>query len=367
MEDFCPHSRGKGQAVSNKYLSRLVHTRAVQAACSRMSGQVAGDITAAMGHKELGNLQAGMAIVVPDGGGSLQYRWDIGAGTFDENSPPSGFKWWVPDEDDPPPSLSARLSNESPLSVDHKHQGTDGGNGTGKTLTVWDGTQFVIKVAGRLLARIEQRLDGVPGYKGFVAKSIARKVVGRAASTAIATVFSNTLSKDRRKTARRFISTRRWADNKFVGRHCGYAAYYRPRGRIAWPEWLWIERELARQRKRGKGGKSRNKHGGPTPPKTVRPRPTFTEWQAIKKNPVIGTARVMDHRRGKAWVDGFEDFVAEHLDKSPDDIAADIGQEAAKVIKREAVTPFFKWMTKGAQAQRPRTQHQVVNTPTTTF
>ena len=353
---------------SERWLRRLTHTRAVQAATTRMCGQVAGDMAAAMGHKELGNLQAGMAIVVPDGGGKIEYRWDIGGGTFDESAPPAGYKWWTPDADEPPPSLSATPSSEAPFNVNHASAGTEGGNGTGKVLTVWDASKHVMKVSGKLLAKVEQQLDGVPGYKGFVARSVARKVVGRAASTALATVFSNTFSNDRRKTARRYISTRRWKHNQFVGKHSGYAAYYRPPGRQALPEYLWLEREKARQKKRNnKGRKTRNNKNGPTPPKTKRPRPNFREWQQIQKEPIPGTARVCDHRRGQAWTDGWEDFVAENLNKEPDEIASGIGEAAASVIKREAVDPFFRWLTKGANSQRPRTQRQVVNTPTTTF
>lgn len=355
--------------MNNPYLAKLTHTRAVQTAVSRMAGQVAGDMAAAMGHKELGRLQAGMAIAVKESTDEVEYMWDKGGATFDETNPPAGYRWWVPDEDEPPPSLMNFSGIGDAVKTDHAHQGTSGGNGTGKVVTVWDGVRFVLKASGRLLARVEQKLDGVPGYRGFVAKSISRKVVGRAASGAIATVFSNTFSQERRKSGRRWISTRRWRDNKFVGRHCGYAAYYRPRGRPALPELEAIARRIASEKKRRKGGKSRNKKSGfqQVLYKTKRPRPTVKEWHAMQRSPIVGTARVMNHRRGKAWVDGFENFVTEHLDKEPDDIAADVGNEVASVIKKEAVQPFFKWLTKGAKAQRPRTQNQPVNTPDRRF
>ena len=101
-------------------------------------------------------------------------------------------------------------------------------------MTVEQATKFITGQVAKMLFRLERKLDSLGTYKGFLAKSIARRVTGRAISLACGTVFCNAYSKQNLAKPR-IISTRRWTTGKRRGRHCGYAAYWRPRGRPALP------------------------------------------------------------------------------------------------------------------------------------
>ena len=343
--------------------ARTVTTRTVQATVSRMIGQSHAEILGGLVSGRIGNLKASQALAVRTSDGDIQALWDHGGLTFDETQPPVGFSWWVPDVDEAPPSVLRGQTSDNPPTLDLLPQGTDGGGGTGKLMSVWDARAFVMRQAGKLLAKVEQKLDGVPGYKGFVAKHIARKVIGRAAGVAFATLYSNVLTKDRRKRGRHYISTRRWKDAQWVGRHCGFAAYYRHRGRPALPEWMARQRLLARNRAKNKGGKSRNKGNGPKVYQTKYPRPTLREWRDFQRNPIEGQAKVLNHRAGRTWMDGWIDFVQDSLDKEPNEIAQDAGAEAAKLIKQEAIDPFFRWVRQGARNALPAASNGTLNTP----
>lgn len=350
------------------YWRKTITTRTVQNAAARMIGQTHGDITAALAHKELGrlNFNQGLGITAE---GTIKTVDIQGGPGFDSGRPPAvlpfaePLQWWVPGDDWELPSVLVGQSGETPVDVTHDYQGTGGGNGSGKLITLWEAKQYLMRVSGRLLARIEQKLDGVPGYRAYAAKHVARMVVGRSSAVALATCFSNVLEQDRRRAGSHYISTRRWKANKFVGRHCGYAAYYRKPGRPALPlgEAQRRERErLAKRRKHpnGKLGKV------PKIKPTVNPRPTYWEYHNRERNPVAGDAKILNERRGRAWAEGWEEMLRENLRKPVEDIAQEFGEEAAKYLTRKAIEPFFRWLRKGAEETQPADQQNTLNTPT---
>ena len=349
---------------------RVVTTRTVQNAVTRMIGQSHGDIAASLAHKQLGMVDMNAALAV-DIHGTVILLNNQGGQDFDPSYPPSNvpwgepLEWYVPDDYSPLPSVLLGQTNATPPDLEHDTWGTFGGNGSGKLITVWDATKFVMDVAGRLTARVQQKLDAVPGYRGFVAKEIAPKVIARAASVAVGTVFSNVLKGRNKITGPRYISTRNWKTNQWSGVRCGFGAWYKLRGRPLLPLDEAIRRAKERQAKRRKRGPRLEKHKLPKIYQPKGHRPTHYQYEQMKAQGQFGVSRIVDNKRGYVWDEGWQEWLREILKGKAEDLAQDFGKDAAKWISRKYIQPFFVWLRKGAEDVEPKgAQGAELNVPT---
>ncbi len=349
---------------------RVVTSRVYDATCQRMLANIYADIVAVCADSNgLGRLIHDHAYAIDDDGKRVIIKYQ--PSLFEEDVPPTGYlDWWWPDDETAPASALAFQKTSwfgTPPPIEHLPVSTLSGRGTGRLLKVGDAVECLAAVGARAQSRLSASMAGTGGYTGTYVDKVLRKITGRAVGYAIKTISGNVLQSDRRKEVPHFISTRLWEDDKSIGTHCGYAAYYRFRGRPALPYGEAKRREKERQRKRRKTNRDGKYKGGPKVYPAKRPRPSGAEYawlEANKKHPVVATAKILNHKRG-AIDSKIKEYLAKLAAKQREEVGKEIGKRAAQYLTDKVAPQFWNWVKKGLNAATERgiVDQGTLNTP----